>query len=322
MNTKITAGAFAAVLLSMLLMGLLGGVASAQTAVSACQTLSSSGNYFLTTNLTATGSCLVIGADNVAIDLKGKTITGGGSDAGITDSGVARDDVIIANGKITNFANGVDLAASGHAIITNLTVSNNSSNGIFIKGCCNTLSSITANSNGGAGIYVNSDDSNFTDIQASGNTGPGLDATECCNTVIGSTLSNNTGGGVNIGDGDDFVIASKVENNSSNGVVISGGTDGVVTSTITGNSGDGVNLSSSDNMVTESTVSKNTADGIDLGGTYGIISGVTAQSNGADGVNMLCYGSTASLNAISNASADLVQTVDSGPCANVDLFAP
>src|SRR5258708_29496292 len=82
MNIKASARRFTAALFAMLLIGGLCGSAGAQTAVSSCQTLSVPGNYFLTKNLAASGDCLVIAAPNVAIDLKGKMITGNGSNSG------------------------------------------------------------------------------------------------------------------------------------------------------------------------------------------------------------------------------------------------
>jgi len=72
MNIKLSARELTAALFAMLLIGGLCGPARADTPISACGTLSSPGNYFLTSNLTATGDCLVIAANNVAIDLKEK----------------------------------------------------------------------------------------------------------------------------------------------------------------------------------------------------------------------------------------------------------
>src|SRR5579864_185348 len=81
MNIKLSARELTAALFAMLLIGGLCGRAGAiiTNPISACGTLSSPGAYFLTKNLSATGDCLVIAASNVAIDMKGKTITGNGS---------------------------------------------------------------------------------------------------------------------------------------------------------------------------------------------------------------------------------------------------
>jgi hypothetical protein len=94
--------------------------ASAQTVLSACGTISSPGNYVLNTNLTTSGDCFVITASNVALDMKGHTITGDGSGNGITDDGLSRDYAIISNGKIRNFDMGINLTHGGLATFNKL----------------------------------------------------------------------------------------------------------------------------------------------------------------------------------------------------------
>jgi len=323
MNIKLSARGLAVALFAMLLVGGLGGRASADTAISACGTLSSPGNYFLTKNLSATGSCLVIAADNVAIDLKGKTITGNGTGSAITDSNIVHDFAIIANGKISNFADGINLANSGHAIISNVSSSKNTDDGIFIDGCCNTLNSVTTNNNGATGIFIDSDDSSLTKIQANSNGDGGIHITSGDNTLVGSTVSNNKGVGVEMEACCSFVISSKVQKNSGIGIELTSDDNGVIKSTISKNGGDGIEFPTfGDNMVTESKSNGNAGTGVDIGGTqWGIISGVQANKN-ATGVTMDCRGSTASLTAQGNSTSNLVQTVVDGPCANVNLKAP
>ncbi len=322
MNIKYSAQRLTTALFAMLLIGGLCGRAHADTAISACGPLSSAGNYFLTGNLTATGDCLVIAADNVAIDMKKKTITGNGSGAAITDNGIRHNYAIIANGKIRNFDNGIDLSNSGLAIISNVDSSNNTGDGIYIDECCNTLNSVKANNNGGTGIFIDSDDSSLTKIQANSNGNDGIYIASCCNTLVGSTVSNNTGIGVEMLDCCSFVIASKVQKNSGDGIELASDDNGVIKTTSAGNGGDGMDFpSSGDNMVTASKSTGNAGTGVDFADKWGIISGVQANKN-ATGVSMECRGSTASLTAKGNSSSNLVQTVVDGPCANVNLTAP
>ena len=219
MNIKLSARAFTAALFTMLLIGGLCGRAGAiiTNPISACGTLSSPGAYFLTGNLSATGDCLVIAADNVAIDMKGKTITGNGSGAGITDGGFQHPSVIISNGTIRNFGTGIDLENSGEAIISNVDSSKNAGDGIFIDRCCNTLNSVTTNGNGGSGIVIDSDDSSLSNIQANGNSDGGIFISNCCNTLVASTVSNNTGIGVEMEGCCSFVIGTKTQKNSEIG---------------------------------------------------------------------------------------------------------
>ena len=324
MNIKLSARGLTAALFTMLLIGGLCGRASAAapTPITACGTLSSPGNYVLTGNLTASGDCLVIAADNVAIDLKGKTITGNGSGSGITDGDVDHPNAIITNGTIRNFDTGIDLEDSGGAIISNIDSSKNTGDGIFIDRCCNTLNAVTANNNGGTGIDIDSDDSSLSNIQANGNSDGGIFISSCCNTLVGSTVTNNTGIGVEMLGCCSFVIASKVQKNSGDGVEMTSCCNGVIKSATSKNGGDGMDLTNGDNMVTASKSSGNGAIGIEMNDRWGIFSGVQANKNGTDGVDMLCRGSTASLTAVHNKGTNLVQTVDDGPCANVNLKAP
>jgi Right handed beta helix region len=323
MNIELSARRLTAALFAMLLIGGLCGRANAQTAVSACGSLSAPGNYFLTGNLSATGDCLVIAADNVAIDMKGKTITGNGTGAGITDAASTHDFAIIANGKIRNFNTGIDLEQSGKSIISNIDSSKNTGDGIFIFFCCNTLNAVTTNGNGGVGIEMDSEDSSLSNIQANGNAGGGIFNGECCNTLVGSTVNNNGGVGVQMGGGRSFVVGSKIQKNSDIGLEMTDGDNGVIKSTTSKNSGDGMELGGGDNMIVASKSNGNGGTGVDLGtNTWGIFSGVQANKNASDGVDMGCRGSTASLKAQKNSGTNLVQTNVNGPCANVNLKAP
>jgi hypothetical protein len=320
MNIKLSARRLTTALFAMLLIGGLCGRASAATGISACGTLSSAGNYFLTSNLTATGDCLVIAAANVAIDMKGKTITGNGTGAAITDGGSFFDFAIISNGKIRNFENGIDLSDSGEAIISNVDSSNNTGDGIFIDRCCNTLNSVTASSNGAAGIDIRSDDSSLTKIQANGNGNGGIFISQCCDLLVASTANNNTGIGVQIESDDNFVVSSKIQHNSGVGLEMVDD-NGVIKSNTSNNGGDGMEFTDTVNQLIADKSNGNGGTGIDMAGRFGVISGVQANKN-AIGVSMECRGSTASLSAQHNSTSNLVQTVSDGPCANADLKAP
>ena len=104
----------------------------ADTGVSACGTLSAAGNYFLTRNLTSTGTCIVVGSEGVSLDMKGHTITGNGTGDGITDGGSAFKSMAIANGKIRNFSVGIGLDSSCCVVIRNVDSSKNTDTGVLI----------------------------------------------------------------------------------------------------------------------------------------------------------------------------------------------
>ena len=323
MNFKFPARGLTAALAAMLVIGGLCGRARADTPISACGPLALAGNYFLTSNLTATGDCIVIAASNVGIDLKGKTITGNGTGSGITDDGTARNYAIIENGTIRNFNRGINLFTSGAAIISNIDSSKNTADGIFIKDCCNTLSFVRTDNNGGAGIFIDSEGSNLATIETKGNGSGGILITSQSNTLVGSAVFNNTGVGVEMDGGESFVINSNIVKNSADGLLMTNCCNGVLNSASSGNGGDGMDFpTSGDNMISASKANGNAATGINLLRKWGIISGVQANRNDT-GVAMACRGSTASLTAQKNRTKNLNQMLPSdGPCANVNLKAP
>jgi len=168
----------------------------ADTPVSACGTLSSAGNYFLTTNLTSASTCIIVAHEGVSLDMKGHTITGNGTGDGITDGGVSFASMAIANGKIRNFDVGIGLDLSCCVVIRNVDSSNNADTGVLIGDCCSTLDSVKANNNGTVGIVASDCCYTLNNIQANNNGGGGgIVETGCCTTVANSTISGNGGAG-------------------------------------------------------------------------------------------------------------------------------
>src|SRR6266481_207266 len=151
--------------------------AAAPTALNACQTLSVPGNYVVTKNLTASGDCLVLTVSNIAIDLQGHKIVGYGSGGGITDGGNSIAFIIVANGKISNFSEGIDLSSdTGETadLILNVNSSGNAADGVFIKGRDNNLVNVTASNNGGSGVELR----------------------QCCDSLFKVTTNSNNAEGV------------------------------------------------------------------------------------------------------------------------------
>ncbi|MFH0341475.1 MAG: hypothetical protein ACHBNF_04955 [Chromatiales bacterium] len=86
--------------------------------IDSCRTITSSGSFRLTRNLTANGDCLVIQANNVSINLQGHTLTGNGTGAGVTaGDDTLRSGIAIRNGVVTNFSDGIDLAFVQGAVV-------------------------------------------------------------------------------------------------------------------------------------------------------------------------------------------------------------
>jgi hypothetical protein len=99
-----------------------GAGAREPTKIKTCQTISEPGSYELANNLVATGNCLEITADFVAIDLAGFLISGGGS----TGTAILRSQggrgISVRNGSILEFVTGVDLGSADGSIVEGLRV--------------------------------------------------------------------------------------------------------------------------------------------------------------------------------------------------------
>ena len=189
---------------------------AAATAVNACQTLSAPGNYLVTSDLTASGDCFTLTVSNIAIDMQGHKIVGNGSGAAITDGGNSIRYIIVANGKISNFAKGIDLSSdSGQTadLILNVNVSGNTGDGINIRGRDNSLTSVIANNNGGNGIVQGNCCNSIFNVETNGNAGDGINLSS--EDYLKNVTSNGNGGNGVIGSSDSFVVLSIANQNAS-----------------------------------------------------------------------------------------------------------
>ncbi|MCS7109346.1 MAG: thrombospondin type 3 repeat-containing protein [Candidatus Micrarchaeota archaeon] len=105
------------------------GIVSAQIPISSCQTITASGSYILTNNLSSSTSCILIAANNVTIDCNGARIVGPGPNVGGVygirgGGGVAgsANNTIIKNCIIENFQYGIGF--HGVTVASNPTVIN------------------------------------------------------------------------------------------------------------------------------------------------------------------------------------------------------
>ena len=196
--------------------------AYADGTISACPTtVTGPGTWTVTQNLTATGTCITIQGNGVAIDLQGHTITalGTGADFGITDAGSCasppcQQNIIIANGTITGFFIGIGLENTDYATIANMTVIGSRPWGIRLRahsvitdsqanqgvggkdamlflGDHNTVNNSKANDNLGTGIAFAGNDNTVNNSKANGNAGAGIFSNGT--VTVSNSLANNNG---------------------------------------------------------------------------------------------------------------------------------
>lgn len=223
MITRTAVGLAALVLLGM---GVISPAVFAQN-ISACPTtISASGTYTVTANLTATGTCITItAAADVAIDLHGHTITGNSTgNAGIIDanngcSPSCQQNIIIANGTIKGFSNGsgIILYSTEYATIANMNVkenldgitfyqdyqtvfasqtNKNEDTGMeFLESSNNTVTNSQANRNGGGMDFYYSSNNTVANSQANSNGGDGISSVASTNNTIINSQANGNGAG-------------------------------------------------------------------------------------------------------------------------------
>ncbi|HJX50576.1 MAG TPA: NosD domain-containing protein, partial [Candidatus Nanoarchaeia archaeon] len=126
--------------------------------VSNCGTLNIANNvYILNQSLTSSGTCIIIGADNITLDCDGHSITGTSTGNGISNNGY--DNITIKNCNISNFSTGIILTnAVYNNTIFNNTLRNMGSYGVslYVGGSVNVSNNISSNSfnNSAASIYL------------------------------------------------------------------------------------------------------------------------------------------------------------------------
>ena len=271
------------------------GQAAPPTPISACPyTITAPGNYVVTKNLTATGTCITIAplTNNVTLDLQGDRITGNGTGYGI---------VCLPN----NFSDRCD-----HILIANGTISK-FSGGIFLEGNYNTVAQATSEQNTG------------TDNGNNPGYGTGIFLTGDFGNAITSSLAikNAATGIAAFGGGfSSVIIDSRADDNGSNGITSAGvvsnseaddnGGYGIAAQVITdstarGNALSGLIGSGNANYVsvTDSNALRNGGDGIQSSGN--VISS-TANNNGSRGIVLFCPVSAFGNTAINNPNGNLV----------------
>jgi hypothetical protein len=257
------------------------------TAISACPyTVTAAGNYVVTRDLTASGDCINIISGQVTIDLQGHSITGNGT-KGVGILGGA-DHIVVTNGKIQKFYDGIYFVDSFH-VISQMTVERNVEYGIHLDSYYSTVTDTVVSENGSIGIlgYLGGAFLTVANVQANNNAGDGMRLST--STVANSEANGNGGVGIGLNQGGSFVINA----------------------TTRGNAGDGVWLGNVGNSVTISEASNNGGNGISIpnGGALDSSNSVTgnvANNNGEAGIFLACRGNAVDNRTGGNARGNLV----------------
>lgn len=269
----------AATFVAVLLFGLFLAPMAAYAAHVAC-------GQVITTNTTLdadVGPCpgdgIIIGADNVTLDLNGHTVLGAppegtpvGSTAGIKVDAVSG--ARVRNGTVTGFGRGVFLLLRGRSTVEDLVVRGNQTIGIAMISFENVIRRNVVQGNGTEGVVVGGGTGNLIEsnvIHGNGGTGFFLDR-----------------GGPNTRSGGTTVRGNSIAANGMHGVVLSGLTGGasVVSNNIAQNGGNGVVIGdlATSHLVQGNHIVGNLADGVlivrtPIGGGFNRIIGNVALRN-------------------------------------------
>lgn len=167
------------------------------TILTACGSVGT-GSYVLGNNITTTGTCFILTANDITIDLNGFTIAGDDdlNDSGITDAGTARENIVIRNGTIRDFNQGVNIGASDGCRIESITAFSNGA-GIIVGDHCHVSNNIAIN-NRNAGILTGTDNTVSDNIANNNNTGIALNSSNVRSNFIYNTTNGNVNWGLNV----------------------------------------------------------------------------------------------------------------------------
>lgn len=178
--------------------------------VSLPYTITASGSYYLTTNLSGGGIAtgIVIQASGVTIDLRGFSIEN--CTSGISASGTGVKDIAIHNGGVRGCTgSGIDLGNVSKVRLEQLILSDNGGDGASV-GETSLVTLCTAKGNTAHGIALASGGKVFQCVSQS-NSGSGIAVTSSCQVADNNCNSNGSGAGLlTSGTG------NRVEGNSGN----------------------------------------------------------------------------------------------------------
>ena len=180
-----------------------------------CRTITEPGAYVVGRNLTATGDCFVIATDFVNIDFDGTVVRGNGSGAAVTQTlanGTGRRGIVVRNGYITGFRDGVSLQDSLGARVEAITVSGNSGVGLKLGDSAAAVNNTSTNNFDGIALGIRG---LATGNNVSNNANQGISA------GIGANVTNNTVGqngatGIFVGEG--ALVSNNVSRSNTTGI--------------------------------------------------------------------------------------------------------
>lgn len=209
----------------------------------------SPGNYKVTTDLgPCAGSGIIVGHNNVSIDLKGNTITGDRSAGhfGIDDT-AGFDNILVKNGALRKFGDDVHGIGANHVHVQNVVASGAEGTGIYIEGNSARVTSSEASGNG-FGVWIVGITATVISTEASANRNSGI----ALFGVFANVTSSHSYGNGSDGDSNGGTVTL------GSGIGIFGDAASVVSSVASGNTQAGIKIVGQNAIVRRSRASGNT----------------------------------------------------------------
>src|SRR5829696_7867050 len=181
--------------------------------------ITSSGSYYLTTNIIApSGNGMTILTNNVTVDLNGFMLLGPGSASAIVVSG-ARTNIVVRNGAIRGWGNAVTASSVEGSRFEGLLISHNVGSGVRMGSYC-TVYGCNIYTNGGLGVQA-STGAQIADCVVALNGLRGIEVSEAGN-IRNCTARRNGSDGIYANSGS-VVTDCLTEFNGGSGIVIDRG---------------------------------------------------------------------------------------------------
>lgn len=177
-------------------------------------------SFVLVKNIFSQGrGCLTVTTNHVTIDMRGFSISGDGTGAGISSSANVTG-VTVRNGTVKGFAVGVSLAGSGN-VIQDMHLDNNTDTGLF-AGTSSLVDHVIAQGNRKWGVITTTASTVRNSLMRGNGNSPesgGLSAGVGC-TVTGNTISNSVGTGLFVSAGSTVIGNTVLDTNPGVGISV------------------------------------------------------------------------------------------------------
>lgn len=246
--------------------------------------------YYLTTNVSSTGTCMQIDANNVTLDCQGHSIIHTGQGSGIEvkrfNFTTIKNCNIIGDTSAYNF--GIALDSSSNNIITNNIAKSNNISILLEFSSNNTIynNKISLNSKEGISLYYSSDNI-ISQNTVTFNKMWGIFLAFSSNNIVSNNNASSNGFGISLAFGSNNTIFNNTAGSNQFGILLVSSSENIISNNnaSTNNYGIVLGTNSNKNIISNNTINlNNTSIFLPLISNYNIISNNTVSNNTNSGI--------------------------------------